>query len=280
MPNDIELRRLCERTFESVVRAEGLDILGWRDVPVNPKKIGWLSRRVMPNVRQAFLKAPIDVGDDEFERKLYVARKQIETEIDELKSPQTRDAVRHFYICSMSARTIVYKGLIVADQLNGFYLDLQNDLVNSAFALVHSRFSTNTLGEWKLAHPYRMLCHNGEINTLQGNVNWMRARSQIFTSSLFGQDVKKLSPVTKEGESDTASFDQAFELLTLGGRQIEHVAAMMIPEPWFGHESMPAGKKAFYEYHGSIIEPWDGPAMCRAWFAGPIQSKAERKASI
>ena len=166
-----------------------------------------------------------------------------------------------FYVCSMSCHTMVYKGLLLAHQIAGFYLDLSDDDLVSAFALVHSRFSTNTLGHWKLAHPYRYLAHNGEINTLRGNLNWMHAREADFESPLFGDDMAKIPPVMTPGASDTASFDNALELLLMTGRDLDHAMIMMIPEAWEQHESMSQEKKDFYEYHSCLMEPWDGPAM-------------------
>ena len=167
----------------------------------------------------------------------------------------------YFYVCSLSCNTIVYKGLLMAHQVAGFYLDLQDDSMVSAFALVHSRFSTNTLGHWRLAHPYRYLAHNGEINTLRGNLNWMHAREAMFESPLFGDGISKILPVMNPGDSDTASFDNALELLLMSGRSLDHSMLMMIPEAWDQHETMLQEKKDFYEYHSTLMEPWDGPAM-------------------
>ena len=271
LPEDEPLRAACEEIFERCVAEESLEFLGWRDVPQKPESIGTLARVVKPVIRQAFIGSP-DSGagfdSNAFERKLYIARKCIESSVTARRAElhaqeyqEQADELDRFYVCSMSARTVVYKGLLIAEQLREFYPDLGDARITTAFALVHSRFSTNTLGEWKLAHPYRMLCHNGEINTVQGNKNWMRTRERLFTNELFGDDIRKVAPVTLQYESDTASFDQAFELLALGGREIEHVAAMMIPEPWYGHRTMSDEKVAFYEYHSSLMESWDGPAM-------------------
>jgi glutamate synthase domain-containing protein 2/glutamate synthase domain-containing protein 1/glutamate synthase domain-containing protein 3 len=261
LPQDAGLRRQAEAAIEAAVRSEGLRGLGWRDVPVDPAVAGWLAREVMPVIRQYFAAAPDALDGASFERKLLVTRKQIENRVIALAKASPAAGWDDFYICSFSSRTIVYKGLLVADQIRGFYRDLREPSMVSAFAMVHSRFSTNTLGKWKLAHPYRMICHNGEINTLRGNINWMAAREESLSSDLFGDDIRKLGPTHAPGDSDTASFDKTFELLVLGGRSVEHAAAMMIPEPWFGHESMPEPKKAFYEYHGCLMEPWDGPAL-------------------
>jgi len=261
LPQGDEARAACEAAIETAVKAEGMELLGWRDVPQRPDTIGILAQKVKPTIRQAFIGGWSEIDSDRLERELYVARKVIENTVESMTDVLTDDDRNAFYICSMSARTIVYKGLLISEQVATFFPDLEDERLQTAFALVHSRYSTNTLGEWKLAHPYRMLCHNGEINTVQGNKNWMRAREQHFTSELFGDDVRKLAPITRQDESDTASFDQAFELLALGGREIEHVAAMMIPEPWYGHDTMSEGKKAFYQYHSTVMEPWDGPAM-------------------
>jgi glutamate synthase domain-containing protein 2/glutamate synthase domain-containing protein 1/glutamate synthase domain-containing protein 3 len=261
LPQDAGLRRQAEAAVESATRAEGLRHIGWRDVPVNPLAAGWLAREVMPVIRQYFVAAPESIDGSSFERKLFVTRKQIENRVIGLSRSSPAAGWDDFYICSFSSRTVVYKGLLVADQIRGFYADLGDQSMVSAFAMVHSRFSTNTLGKWKLAHPYRMICHNGEINTLRGNINWMTAREESLSSDLFGDDIKKLGPTHAPGDSDTASFDKSFEMLVLGGRDAEHAAAMMIPEPWFGHESMPQPKKDFYEYHGCLMEPWDGPAL-------------------
>ncbi len=264
LPVDEPLRAECEKIFERCVAEEGLKFLGWRDVPQMPERIGTLAAMVKPVIRQAFI-IPSESGEaldsDALERKLYITRKCIENGVSDATTEANADEMDKFYVCSMSARTIVYKGLLISEQLREFYPDLGDVRIITAFALVHSRYSTNTLGEWKLAHPYRMLCHNGEINTVQGNKNWMRARERLFSNELFGDDIRKVAPVTLQDESDTASFDQAFELLALGGREIEHVAAMMIPEPWSGHATMSDEKKAFYEYHSSVMESWDGPAM-------------------
>ena len=261
LPRSDEARTMCEAEIEAAVKAQGMQLLGWRDVPHRPNEIGILAQKVMPAIRQAFISGISEIDSDKLERELYVARKVAENAVDSMTDDLSDDDRDTFYICSMSARTIVYKGLFIAEQLAPFFPDLQDQRLKTAFALVHARYSTNTLGEWKLAHPYRMLCHNGEINTVQGNKNWMRARERHFTSDLFGDDIRKLTPITQQDESDTASFDQVFELLNLGGREIEHVAAMMIPEPWYGHETMSEEKKAFYQYHSAVMEPWDGPAM-------------------
>ena len=258
MPPEAEAE--CRELIGKGVEAEGLSILGWRDVPVDRFKIGEDAREVCPAIAQVFIGSGTDAIDKaQLERKLFVLRKAIERTVGE--SDLTVDQTDSFYICSLSCNTIVYKGLLMAHQIAEFYKDLQDQDVVSAFALVHSRFSTNTLGSWRLAHPYRYLAHNGEINTLRGNVNWMHAREAQFKSPLFGDDVTKITPVTKPGDSDTASLDNALELLQMSGRDLDHALLMLIPEAWDQHETMSQEKKNFYEYHSSLMEPWDGPAM-------------------
>ena len=249
----------CQALIERVIAAEGLNILGWRDVPVDPTQLGWESRGVMPAIKQVFVGTTDVVDQGQLERKLYVVRKVVEHSLAECGL--TDDEADYFYICSLSSNTIVYKGLLMAHQVVGFYQDLGDPDLISAFALVHSRFSTNTLGHWKLAHPYRYLAHNGEINTLRGNVNWMHAREAQFESPAFGGDIAKLPPIMSPGASDTACFDNALELLMMTGRDLGHSMLMMIPEAWDQHESMSQEKKDFYEYHSCLMEPWDGPAM-------------------
>ncbi len=262
LPQSGVLRQKCERALEDALVSKGLRFLGWRDVPVEPKAIGDSARQIMPRIRQCFADAPSGLEDDDLERRLYVARKVAERTVAEFATPDTKQVLSsQFYVCSLSSRTIVYKGLLMAHQISPFYLDLNDERMKSVFAMVHSRFSTNTLGAWKLAHPYRFVAHNGEINTLRGNRNWMAAREQALESELFGDDVQELAPVCDQDGSDTASLDNAFELLRMGGRSIEHAAAMMIPAAWYGHESMPQEVKDFYEFHSGIMEPWDGPAM-------------------
>ena len=243
-----------------VIDDEGLELLGWRDVPVDPSKSGRDARDRAPYIGQVFI-GPGTSGLDAagLERKLYVARKVIEHSVKDVGFSE--EEADYFYVCSMSCNTVVYKGLLMAHQISGFYLDLADEAMVSAFALVHSRFSTNTLGHWRLAHPYRYLAHNGEINTLRGNLNWMRAREPQFVSPLFGADMAKIAPVMTAGDSDTASFDNALELLLMTGRELDHALLMMIPEAWDQHDTMSREKKDFYEYHSALMEPWDGPAM-------------------
>jgi glutamate synthase domain-containing protein 2/glutamate synthase domain-containing protein 1/glutamate synthase domain-containing protein 3 len=259
LPQEPEQRQACEGIVESIVAAEGQKFLGWRDVPVNPDAIGVLAAHVMPRIRQFFVRRSADIQDElRFELKLYVIRKQIEQAIAAADMPE-KDV---FYICSLSSRTLVYKGLLIADQIAPFYHDLSHESLTSAFALVHSRFSTNTLGTWKLAHPYRFIIHNGEINTLRGNINWMAAREAMFVSPELGGDVEKLKPVIpRNAQSDTATLDNALELLMATGRSLPHAMMMLIPEAWADHIPMDAEKKAFYAYHSTLMEPWDGPAL-------------------
>ncbi|HLF78937.1 MAG TPA: glutamate synthase central domain-containing protein, partial [Dehalococcoidia bacterium] len=258
LPQEQQQRHRCEALVEQTLADEGLSFLGWRDVPVNRDAIGVLAAQVMPRIRQFFVRRPHAIEDEfEFDRKLYIARKQIEKAIGGTDMPDRRD----FYICSLSCRTIVYKGLLISGQIAAFYHDLEHTSMVSAFALVHSRFSTNTLGTWKLAHPYRFVIHNGEINTVRGNTNWMAAREAQFASAELGDDVKKLSPIISGGQSDTAVLDNALELLLATGRSLPHAMLMLIPEAWADHIPMDPAKKAFYEYHSALMEPWDGPAL-------------------
>ena len=262
LPRKPEHRRWCERAIEKTVWEEDQVFLGWRDVPVDFTQAGELATQVSPLIRQFFIgRGDLAADQDQFERKLYVVRKVIENAVDAKLPEDNRD---DFYIASLSSKTIVYKGLLRADQLDSFYRDLSDESIVTSLALVHSRYSTNTLGSWRLAHPYRLLCHNGEINTIRGNQNWMRAREALFASPLFGDDMKKLSPIIREGASDTAGFDNAAELLVSTGRSLPHALMMMIPEAWENHESMSEEKKAFYAYHACLMEPWDGPALIAA----------------
>ena len=264
LPQDATAVATCVAHIEKVVANEGLSLLGWRNVPLDHSQIGRDARAVCPTIRQFFVgKGSANTPDrTAFERKLYVVRQVISHTVSE--TGISEDDADFFYLCSLSCNTVVYKGLLVSYQLSRFYLDLNDDDLISAFALVHSRFSTNTLGHWKLAHPYRYLAHNGEINTLRGNINWMHAREQQFSSPLYGDDVHKLAPICDPLASDTASFDNALELLVMTGRELAHSMLMMIPEAWDQHETMSQEKKEFYEYHSCMMEPWDGPAMMLA----------------
>ncbi len=258
LPQDPSQRRKCEDLFDRVVQEEGQHLLGWRDVPVDNGEIGEHARDVQPCIRQIFIGHGQDITDpDHLERKLYVIRKRVEHAIPELGIEEAET----FYIPSLSCNRIIYKGLLMAPQIQGFYQDLADPSMVTSFAMVHSRFSTNTLGSWKLAHPYRMLAHNGEINTLRGNLNWMTAREKVFSSNLFGNDVKKLPPIMTPGQSDTACIDNTLELLVLGGRSLDHAMLMLIPEAWGDHIEMSREKRNFYQYHSCLMEPWDGPAL-------------------
>ena len=264
LPQETSALAAVTAHIERVIASEGLTLLGWRSVPLDHSRIGRDARSVCPTIRQFFVgKGTADTPDRAaLERKLYVVRKVIENTLP--TTGISDDDADFCYVCSLSANTVVYKGLLVSHQLPQFYLDLNDESMVSAFALVHSRFSTNTLGHWKLAHPYRYLAHNGEINTLRGNINWMHARERQFRSPLYGADVRKLAPVCDPAASDTASFDNCLELLVMSGRELAHSMLMMIPEAWDQHETMPQEKKDFYEFHSCMMEPWDGPAMMLA----------------
>lgn len=264
LPVDNKLNTAARAALESSAEENGMTVLGWRDVPVDPDAVGVTARAIMPKIAQLFVAAPEGVDGDSLERALYLARKSTEKNFTYAESdPETKKTLlREFYVCSWSARTLIYKGMLLTWQLGKFYLDLQDESMVSAFGLVHSRFSTNTLGSWKLAHPYRMLAHNGEINTVRGNRNWMQARERSIESPFFGDKIDQLTPICESDDaSDTASLDNVFELLRMTGRSVEHTAAMMMPAAWHGHESMPQNVKDFYEFHGNLMEPWDGPAM-------------------
>ncbi len=277
LPQDAELRAFCMNTLEQSASEHGIEPLGWREVPVEPDAIGAWARERMPHIAQLFLKAPDGIEESLLERRLYVIRKSSEkavrsrvdkveqnadVELNARQALVVNSLLNEWYIASLSARTIVYKGMLMAEQTDAFYKDLQDPDFESHFAMVHSRFSTNTLGSWKLAHPYRMLAHNGEINTVRGNRNWMSARELTLESDLFGDYIEDIRPICESDEpSDTASLDNAFEAVYMGGRSVAHTAAMMMPAAWYGHESMPQNVKDFYEYHSGIMEPWDGPAM-------------------
>jgi glutamate synthase (NADPH/NADH) large chain len=257
LPRDAESRRQCEALFEQIAGEEGQRVLGWRTVPTDDSPIGPTAKAGEPVVRQVFIGRSGDLADAiAFERKLYVIRQRVEHAV-KASSIAERE---HFYIPSLSYKTIVYKGMLKSDQVTTFYPDIVDPAVESALVMVHSRFSTNTFPNWARAHPYRYLCHNGEINTLRGNINWMHARQSLFESELFGADMRKVLPVIDEGGSDSAMFDNAMEILTLAGRPLSHAMMMMIPEPWSGDEWMDAEKRAFYQYHACLMEPWDGPA--------------------
>ncbi len=257
LPPDEKTRQQIEKKAEEIIATEGHGVLGWRDVPVDSSDLGYSIVPTEPVSRQLFIANKKSRDRDGFERDLFVIRRQIELAIDALSLPQ---AERFFYIPSMSCRTILYKGLLLSSQLGGYYPDLQDSDMVSAMALVHQRFSTNTFPTWKLAQPFRMICHNGEINTVRGNVNWMAARHKTLMSELFGDDLDKLWPLIEEGQSDSACFDNALELMVQAGYSLPHAMMMMIPEAWAGHPTMEPKRRAFYEYHAALMEPWDGPA--------------------
>src|SRR5215472_12628618 len=256
LPVEKHPRLQYEGILERIIREEGLTLLGWRDTPVYASAIGRVARASQPYIQQVFMRCPAGMDEDVFERKLYVVRKRAENEVRE---SGIEDA-EMFYLPSLSCRTIVYKGLLLAPQIANFYRELADPDLVSALCLVHHRFSTNTFPSWQRAHPYRYIAHNGEINTLRGNVNWMHARQSLLESPLFGDDLKKLYPIIAPDGSDSANFDNAVELLLQGGRSLPHVMAMLIPEAWAGNPDMKAEKRAFYEYHACVMEPWDGPA--------------------
>ncbi len=257
LPPDPLQRELCEKRFAEIVREEGQTFLGWRTVPTDDASLGDTAKACMPFIRQAFIgKSPDLKSDLDFERKLYVIRKLAERDIrysGEIKND-------FFYVASLSCRTIVYKGMLTAEQVESFYKDLTDNSMETALALVHSRYSTNTFPSWERAHPNRYIMHNGEINTLRGNVNWMYARQSKLSTELFGEDLSRVFPIINPDGSDSAMFDNSLEFLLLSGRSLPHSVMMMIPEPWSNNESMSDEKRAFYEYHSCLIEPWDGPA--------------------
>jgi len=261
LPADEEARDAAVALFERYVAAEGQQLLGWRDVPTNSDGMGRTVLETMPVIRQAVIAKGAHIRDqDSFERKLLAIRKQIQNPLLELSKKRDLPGLASFYIPSLSTRTIVYKGLLLATQVGGFYEDLSNPLTESALAMVHQRFSTNTFPSWKLAHPFRFLSHNGEINTVRGNVNWMNARRRTLESPLLGADLDKMWPLIPHGQSDTASLDNALELLVAGGYSLAHAVMLLIPEAWAGNALMDAKRRAFYEYHAALMEPWDGPA--------------------
>jgi len=257
LPRQSDARKDCQERIENIVESEGQTVLGWRTLPVNETSLGSVARSNRPHFCQIFIGKSADcVTELDFERKLYVIRKRCES----LTLNLSEDSNDYFYFASLSCRTIVYKGMLTADQIDAFYLDLASLEFESGLALVHSRYSTNTFPSWERAHPYRYLIHNGEINTLRGNINSMHARQSGIRTKLFGEDVSKVFPIINPEGSDSAMFDNCLEFLSLSGRSLAHAAMMMVPEPWSKHESMSDELKAFYEFHAMIEEPWDGPA--------------------
>jgi glutamate synthase (NADPH/NADH) large chain len=257
LPREPASRLACEYEIERAIKDEGQILLGWRDVPVDNSDLAEPAKRIEPVIRQVFIGRGSGVTvTDSLERKLYIIRKSSGHAIQALKLAHGKE----FYVPSMSARTIAYKGMLLAHQVGEYYLDLKDARVESALALIHQRFSTNTFPSWDLAHPFRMIAHNGEINTLRGNVNWIRARQGAISSPILGKDLDKVWPLIYDGQSDSASFDNALELLVMSGYSVAHAMMMMIPEAWESHTLMDPSRRAFYEYHAAMMEPWDGPA--------------------
>src|SRR5499427_5315465 len=257
LPRNPQWRQRILDIYADVIAREGQTLLGWREVPTDNASLGASVRPTEPVHMQVFIGRGKDVKSaDEFERRLFILRKVVSAEI----YTRTERRMSEYYLASLSCRTIVYKGMFLADQLGKYYADLHEPDFESALALVHQRFSTNTFPSWSLAHPYRMIAHNGEINTLRSNLNWMAARQASVSSPLFGDDISKLFPISYEGQSDTACFDNALEFLVQGGYSLSHAMMMMIPEAWAGNPLMDEERRAFYEYNAALMEPWDGPA--------------------
>ena len=257
MPREPLYRQDIERIWWETAREEGLKVLGWRDVPVDSTVLGYSVKGTEPMHRQVFIgRGPTIRDEAQFERKLFVCRKVVSNRVMEVMGTKSRT----YYPVSVSCRTVVYKGLVLGKDVASYYTDLQDERVQSAFALVHQRFSTNTFPSWPLAHPYRFVCHNGEINTVRGNFNWMAARQANMKSDVLGEDLSKLWPISYEGQSDTACFDNALEFLYMGGYSLPHAMMMLIPEAWAGNPLMDEDRRAFYEHHAALMEPWDGPA--------------------
>src|SRR5262249_52906442 len=257
LPPDREQRHQCEEMLEEIITSEGQQVLGWRSGPTDNLYLGETAKSCEPFIRQIFIGRSAAMQDDmAFERKLYVIRRRAENAV----RYKGIAGSQYFYIPSLSCKTLIYKGMLTPRQLATFYPDLCDPEVETAIAVIHSRFSTNTFPSWERAHPYRYLIHNGEINTLRGNQNWMHARQAMLAFELFGDDLPKLFPIIQEDGSDSAKFDNCLEFLVLSGRALPHAMMMMIPEPWENHENMDEKKRAFYEYHSSLMEPWDGPA--------------------
>ncbi|HTY92424.1 MAG TPA: glutamate synthase large subunit [Steroidobacteraceae bacterium] len=264
LPRNPTRRRRLEEHFEQIVQSEGQTLIGWRTLPTDNSMLGEAAKGSEPFMRQVFIgRDPALTDEAVFERKLYVIRKRAYSEI----RASTMDGAEYWYVPSLSHKTIVYKGMLLTGQLARYFRDLNDPAMETALALVHSRFSTNTFPSWDRSHPYRYIAHNGEINTLRGNINWMKAREALFESDVFGEDIKKILPIINPNGSDSAMFDNTLELLVLAGRSLPHAVMMMIPEPWSNHENMDDSLRAFYEYHSSLMEPWDGPA-CIAFTDG------------
>src|SRR6478735_4254141 len=260
LPQEMVSRHQCEQMLEKVVRDYGMLVLGWRDVPVDSRHAGPTPRKSEPRIRQIF----VGMGETffnraDFDRRLYLVRQRAEN-IIEFSPDLPKQAREDFYVCILSANRMIYKGMLTAEQLRHYYRDLSDPDFQSAFAVVHSRFSTNTFPAWWLAHPYRYLAHNGEINTLRGNRNWMRARSGSMQSEVFGDELAKMYPIITESGSDSATLDNEMQFLVVNGRTLPHAVLMLIPEAWQNNSLMDPELRAFYEYHACLMEPWDGPA--------------------
>ncbi|MEN8914105.1 MAG: glutamate synthase central domain-containing protein, partial [Polaribacter sp.] len=257
LPRSSNQSNFCIAAFEDEIKKQGLRIIGWRDVPVDTSSIGEIAAKSEPKIKQLFVdKNDQELSDLAFNAKLFAARKIAEHIISKSKLSQSD----YFYLPSFSTTTLIYKGLLIPEDIGRYYKDLKEEDVVTRLALVHQRFSTNTFPAWSLAQPFRYMCHNGEINTLRGNVNRMKAREEIMKSDLFGEDIKKIFPIVSDGQSDSASMDLVVELLLMTGRSLPEVMMMLVPEAWEKHQTMSEDKKAFYEYNSCIMEPWDGPA--------------------
>jgi glutamate synthase (ferredoxin) len=257
LPKKENQRTYCIGVFESEIEKQGLNILGWRKVPVNPEVVGSIAAQTEPYIMQVFIgRGATDLPDHDFNIKLFSARKIAEHTISNSKLSEAS----YFYLPSLSTHTLIYKGLLIPEDIKGYYKDLSDPAVVTRLALVHQRFSTNTFPTWDLAQPFRYMCHNGEINTYRGNVSRMQAREELLESDFFGPDIKKILPVILPGKSDSSSMDMVVELLLATGRSLPEVMMMLVPEAWEKHTAMDEGKKAFYKYNSCIMEPWDGPA--------------------
>ena len=257
LPQKMNQRTFCVDVFEEELHRQNLGIIGWRDVPTNYDVIGKIAAKTLPNIKQVFVKDETGtLTEDQLNTKTYIARKRAEHRIYASKMSQAS----YFYLPSFSTRTVIYKGLLMPEDIEGFYLDLKDPRVVTRLALVHQRFSTNTFPTWDLAQPFRYMCHNGEINTYRGNVIRMKAREELFANEFFGDDMKEITPIVLPGKSDSSSMDMVVELLLHSGRSLPEVMMMLVPEAWEKHQSMDASKKNFYGYNACIMEPWDGPA--------------------
>jgi len=256
LPREGKEAAYCVKEFEKTAEEEGLRVIAWRNVPVENAGIGDIAKSSEPEIRQVFVEGKDALEGARLETRLYIFRKLIEKKIRDSALGQKKC----FYLPSLSCRTIVYKGMLMPGQVKSFYPELRDERMKSAIALVHSRFSTNTFPSWDLAQPFRMIAHNGEINTVKGNRFWMAAREPLLSSEIYGEDIHKLLPVIEPGKSDSASFDNALELLVASGRMLPHALMMLIPESWNDKNPIPDDLKYFYEYHATFMEPWDGPA--------------------